>query len=266
MRILNTWRAHWPEYLIEAWALGMFMVSAGMVTVAFEYPGSWLHSAIIDPLLRRAGIGIAMGLTAIALIYSRFGQQSGAHMNPAVTLTYWSLGKVAGADAIGYVLAQLCGGTLGVLLVASTLGARFTAPPVSYVATLPGTVGTSVAFFSEVGISFVLMWTVLMISNRPSLARFTGYCAGALVALYITFEAPLSGMSMNPARSFASAMPSGLWQGYWIYLSAPVIGMLAAARCYIWRNSPAAVHCAKLLHPDEVRCIHCGMTPPRVST
>ena len=170
MRILNTWRAHWPEYLIEAWALGMFMVSAGMVTVAFEYPGSWLHSAIIDPLLRRAGIGIAMALTAIALIYSRFGQQSGAHMNPAVTLTYWSLGKVAGADAIGYVLAQLCGGTLGVLLVASTLGARFTAPPVSYVATLPGDSGTAVAFIAEVGISFVLMSTVLIVSNRPSLA------------------------------------------------------------------------------------------------
>ncbi|NJO84009.1 MAG: hypothetical protein HC828_15300, partial [Blastochloris sp.] len=80
------------------WGLGTFMVSAGVFTTLLEYPGSPVHRAIADADLRRALIGLAMGLTAIAIIYSPFGQRSGAHLNPAVTLTFWWLGKVEGPD------------------------------------------------------------------------------------------------------------------------------------------------------------------------
>ena len=89
-------------------------------------------------MVRRALMGLIMGLTAIAIIYSPWGQQSGAHINPAVTLTFWRLGKIATWDAVFYVAAQFMGGLLGVLVVLALLGAIFADPPVSYVATLPG--------------------------------------------------------------------------------------------------------------------------------
>ena len=253
-------RAHWPEYLIEGWALGMFMVSAGVVTALFEHPGAALNLAIPDPTLRRALIGIAMGLTAIALIYSPWGQRSGAHMNPAVTLTYWRMGKVSAWDAAFYVLSQFLGGTLGVLLVKALMHDAFTSAPVSHIVTVPGSAGVPAAFLAEFAISALLMTVVLRVSNSR-LAKFTGLCAGVLVALYITMEAPLSGMSMNPARSFASAWPAGRWTGFWIYVTAPILGMQCAASVYLLRSRSGAAACAKLCHGDRQRCIHCGYLP-----
>ena len=111
-------RRHWPEYLMEGWALGMFMVSAGLFAHAALVSRLAVRAAIPDGMLRRALMGLAMGLTAIAIIYSPWGQRSGAHINPAVTLTFWRLGKVATWDAVFYVAAQFAGGLLGVLLVA----------------------------------------------------------------------------------------------------------------------------------------------------
>ena len=254
-------RAHWPEYLIEAWALGVFMISAGVFATLLGYPGSPLLQFLPGAGLRRALIGMAMGLTAIFLIYSPWGKRSGAHMNPAVTLTFLRLGKVGSWDAVFYIAAQFLGGTAGVLLAAAILRDRFTTAPVHYVATLPGPPGPTVAFAAEFAISTLLMSVILHVSNHPRLARFTGLCAGILVATYITVEAPLSGMSMNPARSFASAAPAGLWDSLWIYFTAPVLGMQAAAAWYAWRHGIQAVRCAKLLHPREQRCIHCGYTP-----
>jgi aquaporin Z len=258
---LDRVRRNWPEYLIEGWALGTFMVSAGLFATLLEYPGSTVHRAIANAEVRRALIGIAMGLTAILLIYSPWGQRSGAHMNPAVTLTFLRLRKIHRMDALLYILAQLIGGTIGVLLVAVLLGSAFTGPPVNYVATLPGARGAWIAFISEALISLALIYVVLALSNATRFARFTGIAAGCLVAIYITFEAPLSGMSMNPARSFASAAPAGLWQGFWIYLIAPVIGMLAGAQLFLATRPRDAVGCAKLLHPENQRCIHCGHEP-----
>lgn len=254
-------RRHWPEYLIEAWALGTFMVSAGIFAVAFEYPGSELRSLIESADLRRALTGVAMGLTAIAIIYSRPGKRSGAHMNPAITLGFLRLGKISSIDALFYIVAQFVGGVLGVLTVAAIFGAAFQQAPVAWVATLPGDAGDGVAFMAEITISAGMMLTVLLVSNNPRFATATGVCAGFLVATYITVEGPLSGMSMNPARSFASAAPGGLWQAFWIYCTAPVLGMLAATEIYLRLRGKARVHCAKLLHPDDVRCIHCHYEP-----
>lgn len=250
-------RRHWPEYLMEAWGLGTFMVSAGLFTALFVHPASPLAPA--DPLARRALIGAAMGLTAVGIIHSPWGKQSGAHLNPAVTLTFLRLGKVAPWDAAFYAAAQLAGGLLGVLLARLLLGAAFTEAPVSYVATVPGAGGAGVAFLAELAISAGLMTVVLLATNTPRLARWTGLLAGALVALYITLEAPLSGMSMNPARTLASALPGGPWRALWVYLVAPPLGMLLAVELYRLVRRTPEVACAKLDHHTRRRCIfRCG--------
>ncbi len=250
-------REHWPEYLIEAWALGTFMISAGIFATLLGSPSSAVAPVIPGTLRRTALIGFAMGLTAVALIHSPWGKRSGAHMNPAVTLTFLRLGKIRGWDALFYIIAQTLGGTLGVLIAAALLGSAFTSEPVSYATTRPGPAGPVVAFAAELSISCGLMLTVLLLSASARLTRFTGIAAGCLVALYISFESPLSGMSMNPARTFASAAPAALWDSFWIYLTAPLAGMLLAAQIFLLVRGPHRVACAKLLHPDTVRCIHC---------
>lgn len=254
----SPFRQHWPEYLIEAWALGMFMISAALVTALLEYPGSPVRQAIPIAFLRRTLIGLAMGLTAIALIYSPWGQRSGAHMNPAVTLTFLRLGKIMPWDAFFYIAAQFIGGVGGILVSKTVLGAIISHPAVNHVVTIPGPAGASAAFVAETGIAGGMIFMVLSVTNTPSLARFTGLFAGVLVFLYITFEAPLSGMSINPARTFASALPSGVWRGGWIYLVAPVLGMSLGAQLYLFLNSPSPHACPKLHHSATQRCIFCG--------
>jgi len=243
---------------MEAAGLGIFMVSAGVFATLLEYPQSPVHQVISNPLFRRFLMGCAMGLTAAAIIYSPWGQQSGAHLNPAVTLTFLRLGKVALRDAVFYILAQFVGGVMGVLLVTLIMGDMFAKPPVLYVATLPGRTGVAIAFCAELIISFGLMIMVLFTTNSKRLSRFTGGFAGILLMAYITFEAPLSGMSINPARTFASALPGGLWTALWVYFTAPVLGMMAASFVYQLIRRRASVKCAKLNHHTTRRCIFCG--------
>src|SRR6201997_5801868 len=224
---------HWPEYLMEGACLGLFMVSACSFTVLLQHPGSIVRQMIPSAFLRRALTGVAMGLTAIALIYSPWGKQSGAHFNPSVTLTFFRLGKIEPWDAGFYIAAHFIGGTLGVLFSGFIWGHAIAEQNVRYAATLPGVRGTGVAFVAEMVISFVMMSMTLSVSNSAQIARFTGVIAGALVATYITLESPLSGMSMSPARSFASAAPGRLWNALWIYFTAPPVGMLLAAEVYL---------------------------------
>jgi len=250
---------HWPEYLMEAAGLGLFMLSACVFATLLEHPASPVRQAISDPVLRRLLIGLAMGLTAVSIVYSPWGKQSGAHLNPSLTLTFLRLGKVAPWDALLYVVAQFIGGVLGVGLASLLLGHVLADPAINYVATIPGAYGVGVAFLAEVVISGVLMTVVLTVSNTPNLARFTGLCAGVLVATYITVEAPLSGMSMNPARTFGSSLAAQSWTALWIYFTAPPLGMLLAAEIYLRWPGARQVVCAKLHHQNDKRCIfRCG--------
>lgn len=251
-------RRHWPEYLIEGSLLAVFMLSASAFGVLLEHPSSPVRAALPEPFLRRLLMGIAMGSTAVALIYSRPGKRSGAHVNPAVTLTFYRLGKVARTDALFYVAFQFLGATAGMLVAALLLGKLLADPHVNYVATVPGALGAPGAFVGEFLISFLLMTVVLLASSTPRLERLTGLLAGLLVAAYITLEAPLSGMSMNPARTFGSALPSGLWLDWWVYAAAPLCGMLAAAELYPRLRRLPPVRCAKLHHANSERCIFCG--------
>ena len=270
--MLDAIRKHWIEYLIEASGLGVFMLSACVFGALLEHPSSPVRQAVADSVARRVLMGMAMGLTAIAIVYSPWGKRSGAHLNPAVTLTFFRLGKMEKPDALFYVLAQFAGGVAGVLFASALLRSVLGHPTVNYVATLPGDTGVAVAFLAEVVITFILMLTVLTVSNQVKLARYTGLFAGTLVATYITLEAPLSGMSMNPARTFGSAFGGNIWTAVWIYFTAPPLGMLLAAEAYLRLAGAHKVFCAKLHHHNDQRCIfrckfgNIGTVPEAIAT
>jgi aquaporin Z len=260
--MVEAFKKHWPEYLMEAVELGLFMFSACAFTVFLYHPSSPLAQTVHDGVLRRLVMGVAMGSTAIALVFSPLGKRSGAHFNPSVTWTYFRLGKIAAWDAAFYTLFQFTGGIAGVLLASFTLGKLIAHQAVNYAVTLPGPGGPRVAFLAESFISFLLMTVVLTVSNTKRWGRWTGVFAGALVAIYITIESPISGMSMNPARTFSSAAGAHIWMSLWIYFVAPPLGMLLAAEVYRRLNAGAAVACAKLHHDNNQRCIfRCNFNP-----
>jgi aquaporin Z len=251
--ITAAFRAHWPEYLIEAGALGAFMASACAFGLLLGHPASPVLQAVPSAAVRQVLGGIAMGLTAIVIITSKWGKRSGAHMNPALTLTFLTLGKVALADAVLYIAAQFAGGIAGVLLARLVIG--LAVADVNYVATVPGPDGPWVAFAAEFVIAFLLVTIVLNVSNSSRWSPYTPYVAGILVAAYISLEAPLSGMSMNPARTVASALPSGVWTAIWVYFLAPPLAMLSAGQVYRMTRGAHRVFCAKLHHHSGERCI-----------
>lgn len=253
--MIDALKKHWPEYLMEAVELGVFMFSACAFTVLLYHPSSPIAQSVHDGVLRRLMMGIAMGSTAIAIVFSPLGQRSGAHFNPSVTWTFFRLGKIEAGDAAFYTLFQFAGGIAGVTLASLTLGRLVAHQSVNYAATLPGPQGPTVAFFAEVLISFILMSVVLTVSNTKRLGRWTGIFAGALVAIYITIESPISGMSMNPARTFSSAVSAQVWMSLWIYFIAPPLGMLLAAEVYRRLKPRPTIACAKLHHYNNQRCI-----------
>ena len=249
----EAFKNHWPEYLIEGWCLATFMMSACVFGVVLFHPDSLTN--LLPFALRSILIGVAMGSTAVAIIRSRWGKRSGAHFNPAVTLTFLRLGKVKSSDALFYVLFQFIGGVTGVIVSYLILGDRLADSAVNFVVTVPGPHGAAAAFVAEIGISFVMMSMILFTTNSARLAPFTPLFGGALVALYISIESPISGMSMNPARSFASAVVANHWLNLWIYFVAPPIAMLAAAECFVRTRGLKSALCAKLDHTGRGRCI-----------
>ena len=251
---------HWPEYMIEGICLGLFMISACAFSALLEHPASPVRASVMNADVRRFLIGLAMGMTAILLIYSPMGRRSGAHMNPATTLTFYRLGKVERWDAVFYMLSQFARWSSGSAGFIRPDG-RDAGTPRCEFCDYPSRrcEARAVAFVSEVLITFLLMTVILNVSNSRKFARFTGLAAGTMVMLFITFEAPLSGMSMNPARSFASDFVGMQWQGIWIYFVAPVIGMLSAAEVFVRTRGIHSVICAKLNHSGNARCIfRCG--------
>ncbi len=253
--MLRTFQIHWLEYLIEATGLGAFMMLAGLFSTLLYADASPLPQLLPSPFGRRILMGIAMGLTAIALIYSPWGKRSGAHINPAVTLAFFRLGKLTRCDTLFYILAQFIGGWLGILTTATILGEFFTRAPVNYIITIPGSQGWLTALVTELLMSFGLMLTVLIASNHSHLSRYTGIFSGGLVAIFITFAAPISGMSINPARTFASALPADVWTAFWSYYFGPPLAMLAAAEVYqkMTQRAPRDL-CGKLCPNSDTPC------------
>jgi aquaporin Z len=246
---LTTLRLHWFLYVDEGAELAAFMLSACAFTVFLFDPAwpimQWLPSAA----LRRLLMGVAMGVTAVLIIHSPMGKRSGAHFNPTITLTYLRLGKIAWWDAVFYVAGQFVGGVAGVGLAALWFGRTLADPAVNYAVTVPGISGTLGAFLAEIFMAALLMGVVLWTSNRPALAGYTSYLVGVLIMFYILLFAPVSGFSINPARTVGSAVFAQVWTAWWVYVTAPLLGMFGAAEIYLRSAGRDSILCAKL-HPD----------------
>ncbi len=250
-------RLHWPEYLMEAGESGVYLLATRTVATLLWHPASPLQRFLAADSDRRMLMGFAMGATVIAIVRSSWGKQSGAHFNPAVTFTFYRLGKVAPWDAMFYCVAQFAGAVVGVLLASFLLRGAPAHKAVHYAATMPGIFGDAMAFVAELTISFFLMTAILFTSNHKTLAPYTRYFAAILIAAYIAFESPVSGMSTNPARTFGPAFCGRFWHALWIYFVAPPLGMLAAGEFFVKARHGNGPYCAKLDHQNDKRCIFC---------
>ena len=194
----------------------------GTFALIFAGTGAIIVNHASNGAISHAGIALTFGLVVLAMIYS-FGDVSGAHLNPAVSVAFAAAGRFPWREVPGYIAAQGVGafsasGLLRVLFPADlTLGA-----------TLPtGTANQS--FILEIVLTFLLMLVVLSVSTGAKEKGITaGIAIGAVIALEAMFAGPISGASMNPVRSFAPAVVSGHLEHLWIYLAGPLIGALLA--------------------------------------
>lgn len=225
---------NWKYYLQEALGLGIFMVSACFFSAELFSQQGILANAFTTGEEKNIMMGLLMGLTALVIFYSPFTAPSGSQINPAVTITFWRLNKMCQWDAIFYITFQLAGGTVAVYAMQLLVGEILVSPPVTSAVTVPGKYGVLAAMITEFVIAFITMVMVLFTANDERLKRYTRIIAACLVCCWVILAGPISGFGMNPARTFASALPAHVWTAFWLYVLAPVAGMLAAAELFLW--------------------------------
>ena len=194
----------------------------GTFGLVFAGTGAIIANEASRGAITHVGIALTFGLVVLVMIYT-FGDISGAHLNPAVTTGFWVARRLPGRDVFPYIASQ----TAGALLASAVL--RFLFPQSKLLgATLPsGSEPQSLVL--EIILTFFLMLTILNVSTGAKEKGITaGIAVGAIIALEAMFAGPVSGASMNPARSFAPALVSGHFEHLWIYLVAPPLGACAA--------------------------------------
>jgi aquaporin Z len=193
----------------------------GTFALVLTGTGAIVVNQVRDGAVTHVGICLVFGLIVLALIYA-LGDVSGCHINPAVTLGFYAAGRFEGRQVLPYVLSQCAGALLASIAVRllfptnSTLGA-----------TLPS--GDALqSFVLEFLMTFLLMFVILCVSTgAKEKGVIAGVAVGSVIALEALFAGPISGASMNPARSLAPAVVSGRLEYLWVYLSAPTLGALA---------------------------------------
>ncbi len=234
LQMKTSFKKNRQHYMQEALGLAIFMISACFFgSMFFSEKSSWLN-AIPNAMTRNILMGIAMGLTALFIFYSPWTSPSGSNINPAVTITFLRLDKMCRYDALFFILFQIAGGIVAVIIMQLLMGNILTGAPVNSVVTVPGKSGMWWALITEFIIAFITMSMVLFTSNNKKLKNFTRIFAGCLVCSWVIVAGPVSGFGMNPARSLASAIPAGIWTSWWIYLFIPFAGMLLAAEFYLF--------------------------------
>ncbi len=250
----------WRELAAEfAGTALLLLLGVSAIVVNFS-TASPVIDAVPSADVRRLLTGVLFAGAATLIVYSPLGRTSGGHINPAVTLAFLWLGKLTGRGAAGYAVAQVSGAVLGALLVRLAWGGRATSVDVG--ATVPAAGGVAASLAAETAMTFLLVTLILNFVDRPRLMPFTAAAAGLLVAVLVFVEAPVSGTSLNPARSLGPALVGGGWSGLWIYLVAPPLGALLAAVLYRWRRRTVA--CGKLIHDNAYPCrfLDCRYTAP----
>ncbi len=189
-------------------------------------PGAAMVNAFSGGAVGHVGVSLAFAFVVTAMVFA-FGPVSGAHINPAVTVALWSLRRFPRSLVLPYLAAQCAGAAAASLVLLAVLG-----PVANLGATLP-VVGVGAAFGIEWLMSFSLMIVIMAAITDDSATRAGSALAiGLTVGFCALMAGPLTGASMNPARSFGPAIVSGLWMAHWVYWLAPVTGMLVAARTY----------------------------------
>lgn len=216
------------KYTIEGLSLAAFMIVLSTGAVALEHPASPLHQALPNHLVRRALMGLLAGGWLVGLIYSAWGQKSGAHINPAVTLSNLRLKRISWRDAVMYIAAQVTGAIVGMQIAAYIYGDYLRRPSIDFITTTPGTAGSFVALLVETLLSFLLMSSIIFTSDRRGWQRTTGLLVGLLILTLTMVAAPISGLSLNPARTLGSAVAARNFNGVWLYMIGPVLGMQLA--------------------------------------
>jgi aquaporin Z len=240
---------HWQPLLSELVGTALLVLVGLSLVILMFGDGSPIARALPDAGIRRLITGFLFGTTGALIALSPVGKESGAHINPVVTLAFWLMGKLDATVAVGYVLAQLAGATMGALplLVWGSMGRS-----VAFGATLPGE-GYSIrtVVMGEVVTTFALIAGLSVFLGFRGLRPFTPALFPFLYAVMVWAEAPISGTSTNPARSLGPAIVSRQWQGFWIYWVGPLVGTLAAVLAASFLAKRIAV--AKLYHFDSDR-------------
>lgn len=210
----------------------------------------WRLSDVTKSIL----MGMSVATATFTIIRSPLGRRSGAHFNPAMTVAYFSIRRIHHWDAVAYILAQFSGGIAGVFLAHRIFGTNLSDFPVRYAVTLPGSYGELSAFIAESLMAFIAMEVILVVTNRRNLAKYSPIFVALMTVFYFAFATSISGYSVNPARSFSSAVFARVWQGIWIYFIAPTFGMVTAAVVYRKAVGPERIYCAKVFHDLRSKC------------
>jgi aquaporin Z len=198
----------------------------GTFFLVFIGPGAAMVDAYTGGGVGPVGIALAFAFVVIAMIFA-LGHLSGAHINPAVTLAFWSVGRFPSGEVLPYIVAQCGGATAAAVALHSILGGAG-----HMGATLPA-VPVTAAFGVEWLLSFALMFVIMAVATDSRVADgFAPLAVGLTVGFCALMAGPLTGASMNPARSLGPALAGGLWRAHWVYWAAPITAMIAAARTY----------------------------------
>jgi MIP family channel proteins len=204
----------------------------GTFILVFIGTGAVVVNQISPDAITHLGISIVFGAVVAALIYA-LGHISGAHFNPAVTIAFWQSGFFSSRQVIPYILAQCAGAIAASATLRGTFGLV-----ANLGATLPRQDNWLQALLLETMLTFILMFVIFGSGlDRRAPIGFAGLAIGLTVAVEAAVMGPITGASMNPARSLAPALVAGLWQYHWVYWVAPIMGAVLAGRIYRWLSN-----------------------------